>query len=73
MTQRRKTPYDDHIPPELWVKFPRVDLCKKMIEAVLVIAQSYGALSWDVREAAGGRKRGALRTAHSKRSSSCKV
>jgi len=53
MTKRRVTPYDAHIPPDLWVKFPRVDLRKNLIEGVLVIAQSYGALSLDVREAMG--------------------
>jgi hypothetical protein len=53
MTKRRVLPYDAHIPPDLWVKVPRVDLRKNLIEAVLVIAQSYGALSLDVREALG--------------------
>jgi hypothetical protein len=58
MTKRHVTPYDAHIPPDLWVKFPRVDLRKNLIEAVLVIAQSYGALSLDVREALGMREAG---------------
>ena len=60
MTKRRVTPYDAHIPPDLWVKFPRVDLRKNLIEAVLVIAQSYGALSLDVREALGMSRSGAV-------------
>ena len=58
MTKKRATPYDAHIPPDLWVKFPRVDLRKNLIEAVLVIAQSYGALSLDVREGLGMREAG---------------
>jgi hypothetical protein len=58
MTRKRALPYDAHIPPDLWVKFPRVDLRKNLIEAVLVIAQSYGALSLDVREALGMREAG---------------
>jgi len=59
MTKRRVLPYDAHIPPDLWVKFPRVDLRKNLIEAVLAIAHSYGALSLDVREALGMTEAGA--------------
>jgi hypothetical protein len=51
VTPRRTTPYDDQIPPDLWVEFPRVDLRLRLIEAVLTIARLRGATSLDVQEA----------------------
>ena len=43
--------YDDHIPPDLWLEFPRADLRLRLIEAVLTIARLRGATSLDVQEA----------------------
>lgn len=51
MTKRRVTPYDDQIPPDLWVQVPRADLHLRLIEAVLTIARLRGATSLDVQEA----------------------
>jgi hypothetical protein len=51
VTARRKTLYDDQIPPDLWVEFPRADLRLRLIEAVLTIARLRGATSLDVQEA----------------------
>ena len=55
VTPRRTTPYDEHIPPDLWVEFPRVDLRLRLIEAVLTIARLRGATSLDVQEALAQR------------------
>ena len=50
-TPRRITPYDDRIPPDLWIEFPRADLRRRLIEAVRAIARLRGATSLDVQEA----------------------
>ena len=55
VTPRRTTPYDEQIPPDLWVEFPRVDLRLHLIEAVLTIARLRGATSLDVQEALAQR------------------
>ena len=62
VTPRRTTLCDEQIPPDLWVEFPRADLRLRLIEAVLVIAQSYGALSLDARDGDWWQK--AWRAAH---------
>jgi hypothetical protein len=51
MTKRRVTPYDDQIPPDLWVQILRADLRLRLIETVLTIARLRGATSLDVQEA----------------------
>jgi hypothetical protein len=50
-TPRRTTPYDDKIPLDLWIEFPRADLRRRLIEAVRTIALLRGATSLDVQEA----------------------
>lgn len=50
VTPRRTTPYDEQIPPDLWVEFPRADLRLRLIEAVLTIARLRGATSLDMQE-----------------------
>lgn len=50
-TPRRITPYDEKIPLDLWIEFPRADLRRRLIEAVLTIARLRGATSLDVQEA----------------------
>ena len=50
-TPRRTTLYDDKIPLDLWIEFPRADLRRRLIEAVLTIARLRGATSLDVQEA----------------------
>ncbi|CAG0964482.1 hypothetical protein PLCT2_00953 [Planctomycetaceae bacterium] len=50
-TPRRITPYDKKIPLDLWIEFPRADLRRRLIEAVVTIARLRGATSLDVQEA----------------------
>ena len=50
-TPRRTTPYDEKIPLDLWIEFPRADLRRRLIEAVLTIARLRGATSLDLQEA----------------------
>ena len=50
-TPRRITPYDEKIQLDLWIEFPRADLRRRLIEAVMTIARMRGATSLDVQEA----------------------
>ena len=50
-TPRRITPYDEKIPLDLWIEFPRADLRRRLIEAVVTVARLRGATSLDVQEA----------------------
>ena len=55
VTPRRTIPYDEQIPPNLWVKHTRADLRLHLIEATLTIAQLRRATSLDMQEALSQR------------------